>query len=61
MSDLALALGIVLAVEGLVFAAFPDAAKRAMIETARTSSDRLRVVGLVSAIVGVAFVWLARG
>jgi uncharacterized protein YjeT (DUF2065 family) len=61
MTDLVVALGLVLAVEGLLFAAFPEGIKRAMIAAAETPSDRMRIVGLVSAIVGVGIVWLVRG
>jgi uncharacterized protein YjeT (DUF2065 family) len=43
-----------------VFAAFPDAARRAMVEAAQTPSDRMRYAGVVSAVVGVAIVWMAR-
>lgn len=60
MLDLAAALGLALAVEGLLFAAFPDAVKRAMIEAAQTPRDRMRVVGLVSAVAGVVIVWAVR-
>ncbi|MGP9821448.1 DUF2065 domain-containing protein [Salinarimonas sp. NSM] len=61
MTDLVVALGLVLAVEGLLFAAFPEGVKRAMIAAAETPADRMRLVGIASAIVGVAIVWLIRG
>lgn len=60
MLDLVAALGLALAVEGLLFAAFPDAVRRAMIEAAQTPSDRMRLVGIVSAVAGVVIVWAAR-
>ena len=60
MTDLLAALGLALAVEGLFFAAFPDGARRAMIAAAQTPSDRMRLIGLVSAILGVLIVWGAR-
>jgi uncharacterized protein len=60
MTDLIAALGLALAVEGLLFAAFPDAVKRAMMEAAHTPGERMRLVGIASAIVGVAIVWAAR-
>ena len=58
--DLIAALGLALAVEGLLFAAFPDGVRRAMYEAAHTPSDRMRVVGIISAIAGVVIVWSAR-
>jgi uncharacterized protein len=60
MLDLVAALGLALAVEGLLFAAFPDAVKRAMIEAAQSQSDRMRFVGILSAVIGVVIVWVAR-
>jgi uncharacterized protein YjeT (DUF2065 family) len=60
MLDLVAALGLALAIEGIVFAAFPEGMRRAMYEAAQTPTDRMRIVGLVSALVGVAIVWAAR-
>jgi uncharacterized protein len=60
MTDLIAALGLALAVEGLLFAAFPEAVKRAMIEAAQSPSDRMRLVGILSAVAGVVIVWGAR-
>jgi uncharacterized protein YjeT (DUF2065 family) len=60
MLDLVAALGLALAVEGLLFAAFPDRVRRAMYEAAHTPSDRMRLVGIISAAAGVAIVWAAR-
>ena len=61
MSDLVVALALALAIEGLLFAAFPDAVKRAMLDAAHTPSERMRIVGLGSAVVGVVIVWVVRG
>ncbi len=60
MSDLIAALGLALAVEGILFAAFPDGMRRAMFEAAHSPSDRMRIVGIISALVGVGVVWLVR-
>jgi uncharacterized protein YjeT (DUF2065 family) len=54
------ALGLALAVEGILFAAFPDGVRKAMYEAAHTPSDRMRVTGLISAVLGVVIVWIAR-
>ncbi len=61
MSDVLIALGLVFAIEGLVFAAFPAAVKRAMIHVMETPDEALRIVGLVSAVIGIALIWLVRG
>jgi uncharacterized protein len=60
MLDLVAALGLALAVEGILFAAFPEGVRRAMYEAAHTPTDRMRLVGIISAIAGVAIVWLVR-
>lgn len=60
MRDFLAALGLLLVVEGIVFAAFPEAVKRAMAEAAQSPADRMRIVGLVSAVIGLAIVWFVR-
>jgi len=61
MSDFLAALGLVFVIEGLVFAAFPAQAKRAMQSVMETPEASLRVIGLSSALIGVFAVWLVRG
>jgi len=61
MSEFLVALGLVFAIEGLVFAAFPGAAKRAMESVLATPDGSLRMVGLVSAVAGVVLIWFVRG
>jgi uncharacterized protein YjeT (DUF2065 family) len=61
MTDFLVAIGLVFAIEGLLFAAFPGLARRAMAHVAETPDGPLRAVGIVSAVVGVALVWLVRG
>ena len=61
MSDFLVAVGLLFALEGLTFAAFPGAAKRAMAAVMETPEATLRVVGIVSALAGVVIVWLVRG
>jgi uncharacterized protein YjeT (DUF2065 family) len=60
MSDFLAAVGLFFAIEGIVFAAFPLAAKRAMAAALDMPDSRLRIAGLVSALVGVLIVWLVR-
>ncbi|MCB8821291.1 DUF2065 domain-containing protein [Microvirga rosea] len=60
MLDLVAALGLALVVEGILFAAFPDGMRRAMYEAAHSPSDRMRVVGILSAIVGLGIIWVIR-
>jgi uncharacterized protein YjeT (DUF2065 family) len=60
MSDFLAAVGLVFVIEGLVFAAFPVQAKRAMASVMETPEQTLRVIGLGSAVIGLALVWLVR-
>jgi len=61
MTDFLAALALVFVIEGLVFAAFPEAAKRAVIAMTQTPDQGLRLVGLLSAVLGLAMLWLVRG
>ena len=61
MSDFVVAIGLVLALEGLIFAAFPRAAKRLAANTLESPDGMLRMAGVVSAILGVILIWLVRG
>lgn len=60
MSDFLAAIGLFFALEGILFAGFPLGAKRAMAAALEIPDGRLRVAGLVSALVGVVIVWLVR-
>lgn len=61
MRDFIVALGLVFVIEGVLFAAFPETAKRAVASVLETPDGVLRVIGLASALIGVVLVWLIRG
>jgi uncharacterized protein YjeT (DUF2065 family) len=61
MSDFLVALGLLFVIEGIVFAAFPEACKRAVTAVLETPVPVLRAVGLASAVAGLLLVWLMRG
>jgi uncharacterized protein YjeT (DUF2065 family) len=61
MTDFLAALGLVFVIEGLIFAAFPEAAKRAMTSVLGTPDVSLRLIGIGSAVIGLIMVWLVRG
>jgi uncharacterized protein YjeT (DUF2065 family) len=61
MGDFLVALGLVFAIEGLLFAAFPTITKRALTHVTETPDTMLRVMGIASAAIGVVIVWLVRG
>lgn len=61
MSDLAVALGLVLVIEGLLWALAPDFARK-MLSTVAASPDRdLMVAGWLAVALGAFVVWLVRG
>lgn len=60
MNDFLAALGLVFVIEGLIFAALPEHAKKAMLSVLETPDGTLRVIGLGAAVIGVVVVWLAR-
>jgi len=61
MSDFLVAIGLVLALEGILFAAFPGAVKQAMTHVTETPDGLLRIIGIASAVIGVVVVWFVRG
>ena len=61
MTFLVLALGLVLAVEGLVLALAPRRVEDALRVMASLGLDQRRMIGLGALALGVVLVWLARG
>ena len=61
MSELAAAVGLILVLEGALHALFPDLMKRIATQVVNTPGDTLRIVGVISAALGVVVVWLVRG
>lgn len=61
MSEVVLALGLVLAVEGLVLALAPRRIEDAMRLVAALRIDQRRLIGLGALAAGVGLVWLVRG
>lgn len=61
MADFIVALGLVFVIEGLIFAVSPASSKNAMAHVMETADGPLRVVGIVSAVLGVILVWFVRG
>jgi len=59
--DLLTALALVLVIEGMLWALFPEAMKRAAERALVMDSGQLRYAGLVAAATGVVLVWLIRG
>jgi uncharacterized protein YjeT (DUF2065 family) len=61
MSEVAAAVGLILALEGALYALFPEVMRRMAAQVVQTPGDTLRIAGVVSAGAGVAIVWLVRG
>jgi len=61
VTDLLTGLALVLVIEGLFLALFPDRLRWVLERMAEVPPEVLRVAGLVSVALGVFFVWLLRG
>jgi uncharacterized protein len=61
MADLGTALALVLVVEGVVWALFPERMKQAAARAIMLEVGPLRMGGLVFAGLGVLLVWMIRG
>lgn len=61
MSDFLTAVGLVLALEGTLYALSPGGMKNVMRNALNMSDQSLRIAGLVALALGVLIVWLIRG
>lgn len=61
MNDFVTALGLVLVIEGVLYALMPGGMKSMMRSALETPDQTLRVAGIVVAVVGLIFVWIIRG
>ncbi len=61
MKDLVVAIGLMLAIEGALYAAIPAIMKRLMRDAMKQSDAIVRWVGLASLVLGVVLVWAIRG
>jgi hypothetical protein len=61
LSDFLVGLGLVFVIEGLIYALFPAEALKLYERLKAIPSEQLRMVGLITAIVGLSIVWLVRG
>lgn len=60
MSDLITALGLVLVIEGILYAVAPAAMKAALVQMLSISEAQLRRGGLIALAIGFVIVWLMR-
>ncbi len=61
MLDLLSALCLVFVLEGALYALFPDAMKRMLVQIGAVPPSLLRSSGVVAAAFGLFFLWLIRG
>jgi uncharacterized protein len=61
MSDLVVAFGLVLVIEGLLWSLWPGLGRKLLEATATASESSLRLAGALAVAAGVAIVWLIRG
>lgn len=61
MIDFVAAIGLVLVIEGIVYAGFPRLARKLASEVLSTPENVLRIGGLVAIAAGVGVVWMIRG
>ena len=60
MSDLLVAAGLVLALEGALYALFPDFMRRVAAQAVEMAPETLRTGGVIAVCLGVFLVWLVR-
>jgi uncharacterized protein len=60
MRDLWTAFALVLVIEGVLYALFPEGMKRAAARAMAIPPQALRLAGLAAVCIGVALVWLLR-
>jgi len=61
MGDLLVAVGLVLVIEGLLWALAPGFGRRMLDAASQMPESSLRTAGAVAVAAGVLIVWLARG
>ena len=61
LADLAVALGLLLAIEGALYAAAPGFMKQVLTRAGEVSDDTMRWGGLAALVAGVVIVWAIRG
>ena len=60
MHDLFVALALVLVIEGLLYAAFPRQMRSLVERMTQFTDTALRQTGLLTAAVGLAFIWIIK-
>ncbi len=61
MTELGIAFGLMLVIEGVLYALFPDSVRRMMAYFLTEPPTTLRRAGLIAAFAGLGIVWLIKG
>ena len=61
MKEFAVAIGLVLVIEGILYAIFPSKMKNMLKQIEKIQSSQLRTGGLLFAIIGFIIVWYFKG
>jgi len=61
MTDLITAFGLMLVIEGLLYALFPNFMRRSMAQLLALADAQIRASALITAFIGLGVVWLVRG
>ncbi len=60
MSDLVTALGLVLVIEGLIYAINPEGLKKLLVMVQDVPAETMRLCGIGAVVLGFLVVWFAR-
>lgn len=60
MPDLWVALGLMLALEGALYALFPTVMRRMLLDLLAQPPQRVRIAGVIACMAGVGIVWMIR-
>ena len=58
MKELVVAVGLLLFIEGMLYALFPSKMKNMLKSIEKMSSNQLRIGGLIFAVIGFIIVWI---
>ena len=61
MDDFIVAVGLVFVIEGLLYAAFPGAMRKMILDISNMPENSMRVAGLAALVFGLVVVWMVRG
>jgi len=59
LNTVILAIGFLFVGEGLAYAIFPSAVKKALSTILLLPVDKMRTLGLITAVLGAAFIWFS--